>query len=45
MSAQALTDLHVVPQKQSVNAGYDVTEFLQNSLLPNLRETPAPAQF
>ena len=36
MSAQALTDLHVVPQKQSVDAGYYVTEILQKSLLPAL---------
>ena len=34
MSAQALTDLHMVPQKQSVDAGYYVTEILQKSLIP-----------
>ena len=37
MSAQAPTDLHMVPQKQSVDVGYYVTEILQKSrLLPSL---------
>ena len=36
MSAQALTNLHVVPQKQPFGAGYHVTEILQKSLLPSL---------
>ena len=36
MSAQVLTGLHVVPQKQSVHTGYYVTEILQKSLLPSL---------
>ena len=34
--AQVLADLHVVPQKQSVDAGYYVTEILQKSQLPSL---------
>ena len=36
MVAQALTSLHVVPQKQSVDAGYYAIEILQKSLLPSL---------
>ena len=36
MSAQALTNLHMVPQKQSFDAGYYVTEIVQKSLLPSL---------
>lgn len=36
MSAQALTELHVVPQGQSVDSEYYVTEILEKSLLPSL---------
>ena len=36
MSPRALTNLHVVPQKQSFDAGYYVTEILQKSLLLSL---------
>ena len=36
MSAQVLADLHVVPQKQSVDAGYYVTVILQTSQLHSL---------
>ena len=39
MSSQALTDLHVVPQKQPVDADYYVTEILEKSLLPSLTRT------
>ena len=36
MSAQAVTNLDLVPQKLSFDAGYYVTEILQKSLHPNL---------
>ena len=36
MSAQALTELHVVPQKQSVDADYYVTEILEKFLPSSL---------
>ena len=36
MSAHALTNLHVVPQKQSLDAGYYVIEILQRSPLPSI---------
>ena len=39
MSAQALTELHVVPQRQSVDAKYYAREILENSLLPSLART------
>ena len=43
--AQVLADLHLVPQKQSVDAGYYVTEILQKSELSSLVGTPPPARF
>ena len=39
MSSQTLTELHVVPQKQSVDTKYYTTEILQKSLLPSLART------
>ena len=36
MSAQALTNLRVVPQKQSFDSEYYVTEMLQKFLLRSL---------
>ena len=36
INAQALTDLHMVPQKHRVDEGYYVIEILQKSLLPSL---------
>ena len=35
MSAKALTNLHMVPQKQLVDARYFVIQILQKSLLPS----------
>ena len=39
MSAQALIELHMVPQKQSVDVDYYVTKILEKSLLPSLART------
>ena len=39
MSAQALTELHVIPQKQTVDTKYYTTEILEKSLLPSLTRT------
>ena len=41
ISAQVLTDLHMVPQKQRVDEGYYVIEILQKSLLPSLARAHA----
>ena len=38
-TAQAPTELHVVPQRQSVDAKYYTREILENSLLPSLART------
>ena len=39
MSALGLTELHVVPQKQTVDTQYYTREILENSLLPSLART------
>lgn len=39
MSGQALTELHVVPQRQSVDTEYYIGEILEKSLLPALART------
>lgn len=39
MSAQGLTELHVVPQKQTVNTDYYVSEILTKTLLPALQRS------
>ena len=39
MSAQRLTELHVVPQKQTVNTDYYVSEILTKTLLPALQRS------
>ena len=36
MSAQGLSELHVLPQKQTVDAEHYVTKILEQSLLPAL---------
>lgn len=39
MTAQGLTELHVVPPKQTVNTAYYVSEILEGSLKPAIKRT------
>ena len=39
MSAEALTELHIIPQKQTVNTEYYVSQLLEGSLLPALNRS------
>ena len=40
MSAQGLTELHVIPQKEAVNTEYYASDILTKTLLPALPRSP-----
>ena len=45
MSAEALTELHIIPQKQAANTEYYVSQTLEGPLLPALKRSAETGAF